>query len=256
MRVPIVDRAVPAPGHVELLIEAPDLARDVIPGQFAHVLTPGRLRRPLSFSRVEGEAVGLLFRVVGAGTAWLGQRQPGEWLDIMAPLGHGFPDPGPGSLCLVGGGVGIPPLYLAAQRFGQHRSLTAMLGAKTANQLIMAEDFARLGILPQLCTDDGTQGEPMRVTGLLKRWLESNPDGVIMACGPMAMLAAVAELAGRQHPAWLALEQRMGCGVGACLACVVPAVGPNGSQWVRVCRDGPVFSASALVFSGHTVEMG
>lgn len=256
MRVPIVSRTVPAPDHVELLLEAPDLARKLIPGQFAHVLTPGRLRRPLSFSRVQGEAVGLLFRVVGAGTAWLAQRRPGEQLDLIAPLGHGFPDPGPGPLCLVGGGVGIPPLYLAAQRWSSLRSMTVMLGARTAHHLIMVEDFSHLGLSPQLCTDDGSRGEPVAVTALLPRWLKGHPDGQVMACGPMAMLETVAGLVGHHHPAWLALEQRMGCGVGACLACVVPAIGPNGPQWVRVCHDGPVFAANALIFPSQTAVIG
>lgn len=245
-QVRIAERRQPAPGHVELMLEDAELAASARPGQFAHVLTPGTLRRPISFSRVEGDRLGILFRVVGGGTAWLAERVPGEMLDVLAPLGRGFEPLSPGvPLCLVGGGVGIPPLFFALQRYGQSRAVAVVLGARTASQLVMEEDFRQAGVSLVVTTEDGSRGEAGRVTGPLARWVAQEPNGVVWACGPTGMLRAVAALVPDRRRAWLALEQRMGCGVGACLACVVPG-GTGGPRWVRVCSDGPVFRADAV----------
>lgn len=250
MNVRVTERREPAPEHVELLLDAPELAAQLTPGQFAHVYTGGTLRRPISFSRRVG-GVGLLFRVVGPGTEWLGRQAPGSVLDLLAPLGRGFPEPPAGPVCLVGGGVGIPPIFLYAETYHQRADLTVILGARTHTALIMREDFQRLGLEPVVCTDDGSEGQRGRVTGPLAEWLERHPGGSVFACGPTPMLAATGTLsAGRQ--AWLAFEQRMGCGIGACLACVVPASGRDGRRWLRVCHDGPVFAADELWLGSGT----
>ncbi len=248
--LPVAERRVPQPEHVELLLEAPALAATLTPGQFAHVWTPGTLRRPISFSRTTPEGwVGLLFRVVGPGTAWLAERRAGDRLDVLAPLGHGFPDPEPGPVLLVGGGVGIPPLFAAAQRWGKTHPVSVILGARSADALVMADDFRALGLHPILTTDDGSVGERGRVSGPVAQWLARQGGGQVMACGPTPMLAAVAQLVGGGRPCWLAYEQRMGCGVGACLACVVPGAGADGRpEWIRVCHDGPVLSSQRLLW--------
>ena len=246
MWLSVAERRTPAPEHVELLMEAPDLARSLRPGQFAHVRTDGILRRPLSFSRVDGQRVGLLFRIVGQGTAWLADRRPGDDVEVLAPLGRGFPDPPPGPLCLVGGGVGVPPLHLGAQRWADRPDARVIIGARRADDLLMAEEFAALGFGVDLTTDDGSRGEPGRVTAPLERWLARHPDGAVMACGPTAMLAAVAAMVEPSRPSWFAFEQRMGCGVGACLACVVPGWAAGSPRWVRVCTEGPVFARDEL----------
>lgn len=253
MNVRIAERREPAPEHVELLLDAPELAAQLQPGQFAHVYTGGTLRRPISFSRRTG-GVGLLFRVVGVGTDWLGRREPGSLLDILAPLGRGFPTPPSGPVCLVGGGVGIPPIFLYAETHQHQRSadLTVILGARTREALIMRDDFRHLGLEPIVCTDDGSEGETGRVTGPLARWLERHPGGSVFACGPTPMLAATGTLAAGR-PTWLAFEQRMGCGIGACLACVVPASDCDGRRWLRVCHDGPVFAADDLWLASGAV---
>ncbi len=252
----VVEHREPAPEHVELLLEAPRLAADLTPGQFAHVWTPGSLRRPISFSRATPDGrVGLLFRVVGAGTRWLAERRVGDRLDVLAPLGKGFPTPEAGPVLLVGGGVGIPPLFVAAQRWAATHPTDVVLGARTADALVMADDFRALGLDLSLTTDDGSLGERGRVTGPLARWLARTDGGQVWACGPTPMLAAVAQLVGEERPCWLAYEQRMGCGVGACLACVVPGVGGDGQpEWVRVCHDGPVFSSRRLWWAGAEGE--
>ncbi len=251
VRLTIVERRAPAPEHVELMVDAKDLAGRLVPGQFLHVAAGGTLRRPLSVSRVEGARLGMLFRVVGAGTAWLAERDVGETVDVMGPLGQGYPPPPPGPLALVGGGVGIPPLFFYAQRWPD-AALSVLLGARDHDSLIMVDDFRGLGLRPGLCTDDGSRGKRGRVTGLLRDWFLEHPDGSVMACGPAPMLHEVARLtAAAGRPAWLGFEQRMGCGVGACLACVVPGAPGGDRVWYRVCTDGPVFARETLYGEGR-----
>ncbi|MCY0885719.1 MAG: dihydroorotate dehydrogenase electron transfer subunit, partial [Firmicutes bacterium] len=231
LEAPILERREPAAGHVELVVEAPALAA-ARPGQFAHVRTPGTLRRPISFSRLDpgSGTAGLLFRVVGSGTAWLAERQAGERLNLLGPLGRGFPEPpADRPWILVGGGVGIPPLYAQAQQApaALRPAATAVLGARSRALLVMEEDFQALGLgAVVVTTDDGSAGEAGTVLGPLAAWLERNPGGVVYACGPTPMLRGVAELSQGRAEAYVALEQRMGCGVGACLACAVLAHGP------------------------------
>lgn len=253
--VPIVERRLVAPDHVELVLQSARLSR-AQPGQFCHVLTPGMLRRPISFSRLDPERglAGLLLQVVGSGTAWLYDRQVGEYLDVMGPLGRGFvPPESDRAWILVGGGVGIPPIFAALEAWQTRvkAPIRVVLGARTADYLIMRRDFEGLGTSPVLTTDDGSLGHRGNVLPALDEWLGEFPLAEVMACGPTPMLAAVRKTAmGRSKRVQLALEQRMGCGIGACLACVVPAepVGLEGPRYRRVCTDGPVFLGEELVF--------
>ncbi|MCL4494152.1 MAG: dihydroorotate dehydrogenase electron transfer subunit [Firmicutes bacterium] len=252
LRSSIVARTLAAQGHVELILESRELSR-AVPGQFAHVLTPGMLRRPLSFSRIDPEhnRVGLLFQVVGSGTAWLAERQTNDVLDVLGPLGHGFPAPDPvRPWVLVGGGVGVPPLFAATQMWLQHTISTpqVIIGARTGAWVVMENDFKRLGVPLTVTTDDGSQGQPGNVLAPLQTWLDAHREGQVYACGPVPMLQAIRRLALGRATAYLALEQRMGCGIGACLACVVPTVGNSGMSYRRVCTDGPVFKAEELMW--------
>ncbi|PSR20987.1 MAG: dihydroorotate dehydrogenase electron transfer subunit [Sulfobacillus acidophilus] len=255
--VVVVQRRVIAPQHVELIVESPDLA-SAQPGQFAHVLTPGMLRRPISFSRIDRAhgQVGLIVQSVGIGTEWLCNRQAGDRLNVLGPLGRGFSPPEAGQpWALVGGGVGIPPLYAALQAWQNTvhvPQVVVILGARAAAYLIMADDFGRLGVEVRTATDDGSAGQHGTVLSAVTEWMGVHREGQMMACGPTAMLQAVyqvtANWSGRTQ---LALEQRMGCGIGACLACVVATRSPgtHGSQYQRVCTEGPVFDREELVFS-------
>lgn len=254
-KVRIDEVRVPAPDHVELIVESQELA-EAHPGQFCHVLTPGMLRRPISFSRLDkaGERAGLLVQVVGSGTRWMAERKAGERLDVLGPLGRGFEPPATDRpWLLVGGGVGIPPVFAALEAWGAalESPLNVILGARFKDYLIMADDFRRYGIEPCLATDDGSVGHRGTVIPLVEEWVAEHPDGQVIACGPTPMLAAVSRAAASlTGSVQLALEQRMGCGIGACLACVVPAgpVGPEGPRYRRVCTDGPVFRREELVF--------
>ena len=252
LRCLIVARPLPAQGHVELIVESQELSR-ASPGQFAHILTPGMLRRPISFSRIDpGHGLsGLLFQVVGSGTKWLAERSIGEVLDVLGPLGHGFPAPDPRKpWALVGGGVGVPPLYAAAEKWAQTQAHTpeVIIGARRGVWVVMENDFQDLGIEPRIMTDDGSKGEPGNVLHPLSLWLDTHVQAQVYACGPTPMLQAVRRMTLGRATTYLALEQRMGCGIGACLACVVPTVGDCGMYYQRVCTEGPVFRAEELMW--------
>lgn len=251
--VEIIENRPVARDHVELIVKSTELAK-AEPGQFCHVLTPGLLRRPISFSRINPvtHEVGILLQVVGRGTAFMAAKTAHERLNVLGPLGRGFAAPeSHRPWLLVGGGVGIPPVYAALERYQEeHEGPTmAILGARSRDYLIMQQDFETCGVTPLVTTDDGSLGQPGTVLAPVMQWMQRFPDGEIMACGPTPMLKAISEAAedhsGRVQ---LALEQRMGCGIGACLACVVPAqpIDEAGPRYRRVCTDGPVFLKEEL----------
>ncbi len=290
--------------YVELRLEEPVLAGVAQPGQFLHVLcgdSPGEglyryLRRPLSLFWIEPDKVAVLFRVQGEGTRWLAERRPGDRVNVLGPLGRGFPLPAPGSAgelggleqwkglrhlehaLLVGGGIGIPPLLPVADRLAKAGvKVSALLGGRSAADVLAIEEFRACGAVVEVATDDGSLGRVGLVTALLEEALSSlsshgravGERAAVYACGPAPMLKAVQALAA-QHlvPAYLSLEQRMACGAGACLGCPVKTVasdsgaedvsasyallekaraGESGVVFKRVCHEGPVFPAWEVI---------
>jgi len=193
--------------------------------------------------------VDILYKPVGRGTEWLTRRRPGDTLEVLGPLGTGFPELKPGQrLLLVGGGVGIVPLVAAADlAVGRGHEVVLAFGARSAADVPPGE-LLHPDVEYQVTTEDGTLGTVGRVTALLPELLPWAD--LVFACGPNPMLQAVSEVVrdprrtGRPKPTWLALEEHMGCAMGVCLGCVVET--RHGYQ--RVCRDGPVFRATDLVW--------
>lgn len=239
------------------------------PGQFFHVRCGDTvyplLRRPISLFDYDEERglLHLLYRVDGDGTRWLSRRVPGDTVDLLGPLGRGFPDPSAPSLCtLIGGGIGIPPLYYLAKRLaGQGHRLRIVLGFASARISFLVKEFERLGEV-LVTTEDGTLGLRGRVTDgleqLAKASVPQRSPEVYYACGPLPMLKAVqahyrsyGDRMGQDGAGsitgYLSLEERMACGVGACLACVVPATpGADGRDYRKICADGPVFAEGEI----------
>jgi len=240
----------------ELVVRAPSIAGEVRPGQFVHVRIPrleqAVLRRPFSVFRAEGENLSILYKTVGAGTRALAGVSAGETLSVMGPMGTGFPEPDAGSVpVLVAGGYGVAPLYLLARRTGRKGRL--FVGAATAADVLCVRDFEAYGWETTVATEDGSAGTKGLVTAALDEWLAVRGAGAkaeFFACGPDGMLRAVGERAiALNRKAWLSLDKHMGCGIGACLACVQRLRDANGnSYWGRVCRDGPVFEARQVVW--------
>ena len=245
----IVSRRELAPGVFDFVVEAEDLSRAAVPGQFAQILVPGRtLRRPVSICGIDAKngTLRFVFQVRGEGTAQLSRMEPGEALNLLAPLGRGFRLGATGRRAVfVGGGIGVPPLLAAARAFGKNAVLAA--GFRNAESVILREDFEASGCRVLLATDDGSAG----LHGLVTELLRDLPFDVLFACGPRPMLREVCRIAAERNvPCEVSMEERMACGIGACLGCSVKLRGENGEFYGRVCSDGPVFDGREIVWEG------
>lgn len=254
-RCPIVRKENLAKNCYSFWVDCPEMAAAAEPGQFAHLRADGFfLRRPISICEIDREA-GLLrfvFEVRGEGTAALARLNEGELVDLIAPLGNGFhilPADGsaPKRAALVGGGIGTPPMLEVAKQYGERAS--AFIGFRSASAAILTEDFQKAGAETVLCTDDGTAGIHGFVTAPLEEALRSGEFGIVHACGPMGMLKGVVRLAEKYGvPCEVSLEERMGCGVGACLVCACKCVKDGKEFYAHVCKDGPVFPSTEVMF--------
>jgi dihydroorotate dehydrogenase electron transfer subunit len=235
----------------DFTVDAGDLAGISRAGQFAQIYVPGKtLRRPISICEADPEnrALRFVIQVRGEGTAVLAGLEEGDSFDLLAPLGTGF-EPGDTSrrALFVGGGIGVPPLLGAAKPFGGNAVLAA--GFRSGDAVILKEDFEAAGCEVRIATDDGSFGR----RGLVTELLGATEFDVIFACGPRPMLRAVSRLADeRGVPCQVSLEERMACGVGACLGCAVRLRGAAGEFYGRVCRDGPVFDSRSVVWENGT----
>lgn len=217
-------------------------------GQFLHIKCgeANLLRRPISVAIARPgnpeDTAALIFEVRGEGTHWLSQRKAGDRLDVLGPLGNGFTLEEQGRYLLAGGGIGIPPLLGCAQALGR-RSVAAM-GCRSASKALPAilNRFRDSCADAYLCTDDGSLGRRCYVDGLVWDILDRDKGfTAVLACGPAPMLKRVAQVAAEFGvPCQVSLEERMACGVGACLGC---AVKMRDGAMKHVCKDGPVFDA-------------
>ena len=214
-------------------------------GQFAHVYVPSKtLRRPISVCDAENGVLRLVYQVNGEGTRLMSQMRPGCTVDVLYPLGHGFEIERGKRYCLIGGGIGVPPMLYTAK---QCDSPLVITGFRNSGLVILQDDFNSAGAETLLCTDDGSAGEKGFVTDLLRSRIDDIDE--VCACGPTPMLKAVAQVCAEfGKPCQISLEERMGCGVGACLVCAVK-VRKNGEEIMQhVCKNGPVFKAEEVVF--------
>lgn len=233
-----------------LWLEEPYLARRVKPGQFVNVRCSAGpdpvLRRPISVADVRGTKLRLVYRVKGRGTAMLARFRNGDVIDLLGPLGRPAPPLANLDILVCGGGVGIAPLlFLARQLKGTNR-VAAALGARSRQELILVDEFRKLGVRVGVATDDGSSGHHGPVTDLAGnsigyRETERPPavrrrPSAAFACGPKPMLAALVR---KLHPVpvWGFIEERMGCGTGVCYCCALPK---KGGGYVRFCEEGPV----------------
>lgn len=248
---PILKKRQLSTGVFDLVVSCPEIAKQAQAGQFVHLRVEGfSLRRPISICEIfpKTGSIRLVFEVRGAGTERLSQIAEGSGLDMLGPLGNGFRTFAPEKrVIVVGGGIGVPPLLQTAAHYGENA--TAILGFRTASAAILEDDFRSKGCDLRLATDDGSAGYHGFVTGLLKQRLEEGPADAICACGPMAMLRGVVDLAQAYGvPSQVSLEERMGCGVGACLVCACKTVRDGREIYTHVCKDGPVFDGKEVVF--------
>lgn len=253
----VISQSIIAEGIYDLWLET-DFAKDVVPGQFVGVFTVNKaalLPRPISICEVDEKksAIRLVYRVVGTGTAEFALYQPGDYIMILGPLGNGFPlDRADGKRVVVmGGGIGVPPLLETVKRLSggdsvKPEGVSAVMGYRDS-ETFLSEEFEKYCEL-YIASDDGSIGVKGNVIDALK---ESGVKAdVIFACGPMPMLRGIKAYAKEMGiKAYLSLEERMACGVGACLGCICKTKETDPHSHVknaRICTDGPVFDADLL----------
>ncbi len=234
---------------------APEICRTARPGQFVHVRIPNLehriLRRPFSICNCTDDGVlTVVYKVVGEGTRVLSGLTPGMACELMGPLGNGFADPREDEYpVLVVGGYGSAATFMLSRNGG--RGGLVLLGARTASDLLLVDEYRRNGFEVRIATNDGSEGQKGLVTDLLTDAIRENEHRPTRyyACGPTGMLYAVAKmLNARNLPGEISLDHLMCCGVGACFACVVKVKDNNEDGWryARSCKEGPVFRAAEL----------
>lgn len=231
------------------------------PGQFV-MLSPGALSsvrrddpllpRPMAVFRQQTVAqpeVEILYKVEGRGTSLLAAARAGERVRVVGPLGRPFRLPAPGEhAVIVGGGTGVASLFGLAAQAPPGARRTVLLGARSADDLMAAEDFRGLDVELRITTEDGSLGETGLVTGPLAEILAAGDVTTVYSCGPTPMMRRCAQLAGEASvPCVVSLENNMACGFGVCLGCAAPR--PAG-DYALVCRDGPVFDAAEIRWEG------
>jgi len=278
--VQIVSNERDTDSYFRLVLRAPQIAPLIQPGQFAHVRVPtlkdALLRRPFSIFQVERDTFSILYKTVGKGTEALARMGPGEELSVIAPLGHGFtvPERGGDTPLLVAGGYGMAAMYLLAQRSPQRGIV--FVGGRRRVDILCENEFQTLGWDVRVTTEDGSHGEKGLVTQpllaelrrrrpvLRSRTAEGGGNEAqiklrtpnsqlrtskLFACGPTGMLRAVGKVAEEFNvPAELSMDERMCCGVGVCLTCVIPVKTGAGWEYQRTCTEGPVFDSRQILW--------
>lgn len=234
------------PGIWDYVVEAPEIAKEAKIGQFLHIACGGGtlLRRPISICDVGENFVRFAFQVKGEGTKLLAQRQVGDEIDIMGPLGNGFTTKPGEKAVVIGGGIGVFPIL----RLARETDSAVFLGFRTKDMIVMEDDYNEANKNVTICTDDGSYGYDGFAIAAMGEYLLDNEVDVIYCCGPKPMLKAVKQIAEyRKIPCQLSLEERMGCGIGACLTCVCETTNAGMAKYKQVCSCGPVFDAKEVV---------
>jgi dihydroorotate dehydrogenase electron transfer subunit len=261
--VPLVDRVALGSGYFLLTFRHPETAREARPGQFvmikAGVSAEPPLRRPFSILSVDAAqgTFTLFIKAIGQGSRALCAMAPGDDAQCLAPLGRPFtPPPAATEALLVAGGYGVAPFrFLGEELRRTGRRARLFYGGRTAADLPLLDRLAGPGLTVVAATEDGTLGERGLVTVPLEAHLEASRGPVrLYACGPDPMMQAVARIAAaRGLEAEVSLDPWMGCGMGACLGCVVRVQGPEEGRWKYrcACTEGPVFDAASVVWPGE-----
>ncbi len=232
----------PLTGDIYRMTLTGDTSAITAPGQFVNLKLDGfYLRRPISVCDWDGETVTLIYKILGHGTAAMTGFAPGKTLDVLTGLGNGFDPARSGAHpLLVGGGVGIPPLYGLAKRLAaEGKTVTAVLGYNRAEDIFLTDEFRALGAEVILATADGSVG----LRGLVTDGMAAAGDYTYLyTCGPERMLKAVYDVC--RSAGQFSFEERMGCGFGACMGCTCKT--KYGSK--RICKDGPVLEKEEIIW--------
>ncbi len=235
----ILENSLIAKDVYKMVLEG-DTSKITAPGQFVNIKLDGKfLRRPISVCDCEGDTLTLIYKVVGRGTEILSGMSAGKKLDVLTGLGNGYDLSTSGeNPVLLGGGVGVPPLYLLAKELiAQGKKVSVVLGFNTADEVFYANEFAALGADVTVTTADGSLG----VKGFVTDALPENYS-YFYTCGPEPMLRAVYKKTATSGQ--MSFEERMGCGFGACMGCSCKTV----TGYKRICKDGPVLRKEEILW--------
>ena len=245
----IVHKECLLPDTIRLTLDVSALGQKCLPGQFVHLKSNNEfiLRRPISIMDAQEERIDLVIENRGSGTKALTALQIGEEINLLGPLGNGFRLMPEGKALVVGGGIGVAPLYYLAR---QLKACDTLLGFRSKERMILCDAFQNLAHgKTVICTDDGSFGTPGNVIGPLKEMLQAQKYDTVYCCGPTVMMKYVAQVCKEFGvDCQVSLEERMACGVGACLGCVCKIADENGEAMKRVCKDGPVFDGRKVIF--------
>ncbi|MCC8169548.1 MAG: dihydroorotate dehydrogenase electron transfer subunit [Oscillospiraceae bacterium] len=239
-----------ADGIFDFVIESESISSEAQCGQFLHInCGEGTfLRRPISICDAGNGEVRFIFEVKGNGTAELAKKEVGDYIDVMGPLGHGFEiKDSVKNPVIIGGGIGVFPLYKLAKTI---KNADVFLGFRSKSRVVMEEEFEKVSNTVIVGTDDGSYGYNGYIASAMEQYLSFHKCDMIYCCGPKPMLKAVKKIAeDRGILCQLSLEQRMGCGIGACLVCVCETNNEGMDKYKRVCRNGPVFYSTEVTLN-------
>lgn len=247
----LVKKEVVAEGIYKFTVKAPAIASKAKAGQFLEIKISKTgapfLRRPISIYNIckEEGLVEFIFQVKGEGTKLLAEENVGAEIDIMGPLGNGsFDISDYKKVAIIGGGIGTYPLYELAKELNEKSDVTVYIGFRNKDLVTLEDEFAKVSNRLVITTDDGSYKEKGFAINFLKEDCKKEKPDMIYACGPLPMLKAVREFALEENiPCQVSLEERMGCGIGACLGCAIKIISGEEPRFGHVCKDGPVFNA-------------
>jgi len=237
-----------------LVVQSPLISKEVTPGQFVNIQcstgSEALLRRPISVFNAYDDVLEIVYQVKGKGTLLLSKVWAGSSISLVGPLGKGFNTAVTNSrIAVVGGGIGIFPLYYLLTKL-QSCKKYSFIGFRSKDQVIFKKEFIKASNIFTLSTDDGSYGQKGLVIVPFEERLKKGLDQVY-TCGPEPMIKKVVELCHQYDvKCQVSLEQRMCCGVGACTVCVCKAKSNNPDKWeyLRVCKNGPIFESTQIIF--------
>lgn len=264
-KIKVIDKIEVGPAYDKMTLKDLEISKEAKPGQFIHVRVSENfhplLRRPFSIHKIskENQYIEILFNIVGKGTLLLSRMKKDEYIDVIGPLGRGYwLEEGTKEAVLVAGGIGIAPLFALAEKLIKEdmpsSNITVLQGAETKNFLVGVNELKNLGITVEVATKDGSAGYNGLVSVLLENYLFSgkiSPNVQIFSCGPLPMLKVISKIAHKYNlSCQVSLEEKMGCGIGACLGCVIKVreKGSSAQDYERVCVNGPVFDAKEIIW--------
>ncbi len=244
-----------ASGIIDMRVKSKEITEQAKPGQFVNIKCCDAmgvlLRRPISICNIDREKQELrfIFQIKGEGTKLLAAHHVEDTIDIMGPLGNPFTiDEKYKNPVLIGGGIGVFPLLMLAKNIPS-KDVAVYLGFRSKDLVVMEEEFNQLSSDCLITTDDGSYGIKGFATQLLEQKIQNEKVDIVYACGPEPMLKIIKNICGNNDiPCQLSMEQRMGCGIGACLVCACKTKKEDDWQYQHVCKDGPVFWGEEVIF--------